>query len=93
MLFKGVAFEQGKLLPTPETIPFRLTRDIVDGMGVFGIEGVFRRCCEKTLTVLKDSKEALITIVEVSSLSSLNILMRVSVMFFVFMACIALVEN
>ena len=32
----GVAFEQGKLLKTPETIPFRLTRDIVDGMGVTG---------------------------------------------------------
>lgn len=27
----GVAFEQGKLLKTPETVPFRLTRDIVSG--------------------------------------------------------------
>ena len=33
----------GKHLPTPETIPFRLTRDIVDGMGVAGVEGTFRR--------------------------------------------------
>ena len=40
----GVAFEQGRILPTPETVPFRLTRDIVDGMGVAGVEGVFRRC-------------------------------------------------
>ena len=39
----GVAFEQGHILPTPETVPFRLTRDIVDGMGVSGVEGVFRR--------------------------------------------------
>ncbi|CAG2055734.1 unnamed protein product, partial [Timema podura] len=39
----GIAFEQGKILPTPETVPFRLTRDIVDGMGVSGIEGVFRK--------------------------------------------------
>jgi ataxia telangiectasia mutated family protein len=39
----GVAFEQGRILPTPETVPFRLTRDIVDGMGVAGVEGVFRR--------------------------------------------------
>lgn len=39
----GVAFEQGKILPTPEIIPFRLTRDIVDGMGITGVEGVFRR--------------------------------------------------
>lgn len=41
--FKGVAFEQGKILPTPETVPFRLSRDIVDGMGITGVEGVFRR--------------------------------------------------
>ena len=39
----GVAFEQGHILPTPETVPFRLTRDIVDGMGVAGVEGIFRR--------------------------------------------------
>lgn len=38
-----MAFEQGKILPTPETIPFRLTRDVVDGMGVTGVEGTFRR--------------------------------------------------
>lgn len=39
----GVAFEQGKMLKTPETVPFRLTRDIVDAMGITGVEGVFRR--------------------------------------------------
>jgi phosphatidylinositol kinase/protein kinase (PI-3 family) len=39
----GVAFEQGKILKTPETVPFRLTQDIVDGMGITGVEGVFRR--------------------------------------------------
>ncbi|XP_078513177.1 serine-protein kinase ATM [Lissotriton helveticus] len=61
----GVAFEQGKILPTPETVPFRLTRDIVDGMGITGAEGVFRRCCEKTMEVMRNSQEALLTIVEV----------------------------
>ncbi|XP_062983150.1 serine-protein kinase ATM [Elgaria multicarinata webbii] len=61
----GVAFEQGKILPTPETVPFRLTRDIVDGMGITGVEGVFRRCCEKTMLVMRNSQEALLTIVEV----------------------------
>jgi len=39
----GVAFEQGKTLRTPEVVPFRLTRDIVDGMGITGCEGVYRR--------------------------------------------------
>ena len=38
----GIAFEQGRILNTPETVPFRLTRDIVDAMGVAGVEGVFR---------------------------------------------------
>ena len=65
---RGVAFEQGKLLPTPETIPFRLTRDLVDGMGIMGIEGVFRCACAKTMQVIRNSKESISTIVEVNNL-------------------------
>ncbi|XP_024973398.1 serine/threonine-protein kinase ATM isoform X4 [Cynara cardunculus var. scolymus] len=61
----GVAFEQGLMLKTPERVPFRLTRDIIDGMGVTGIEGVFRRCCEENLSVMRTNKEALLTIIEV----------------------------
>lgn len=61
----GVAFEQGKFLPTPETVPFRLTRDMVDGMGLTGVEGVYRRCCEKTMEVMRTSQESLMTVVEV----------------------------
>ncbi|KAL5723782.1 non-specific serine/threonine protein kinase [Ranunculus cassubicifolius] len=61
----GVAFEQGLMLKTPERVPFRLTRDIIDGMGVTGVEGVFRRCCEETLSVMRTNKEALLTIIEV----------------------------
>ncbi|XP_070548845.1 serine-protein kinase ATM-like [Ptychodera flava] len=61
----GVAFEQGRILPTPETVPFRLTRDLVDGMGIAEVEGVFRRCCEKTMVVMHNNQEALLTIVEV----------------------------
>lgn len=61
----GVAFEQGKFLPTPETVPFRLTRDMVDGMGLTGVEGVCRRCCEKTMEVMRTSQESLMTVVEV----------------------------
>eukprot|EP00043_Microstomoeca_roanoka_P019528 m.221775 g.221775 ORF g.221775 m.221775 type:complete len:3224 (+) comp17013_c0_seq1:75-9746(+) len=61
----GVAFEQGRLLPTPETIPFRLTRDIIDGMGLSGVEGTFRRCCEKCMVVLRKSAAPLGTILEV----------------------------
>ena len=32
----GVAFEQGRFLNTPELVPFRLTHDVVDGMGAMG---------------------------------------------------------
>lgn len=32
----GVAFEQGRFLNTPELVPFRLTTNIVDGMGATG---------------------------------------------------------
>ena len=61
----GVAFEQGRLLPTPEMVPFRLTRDLVDGMGANGVDGVMRRCSEETLAVLRANKESLLTLVEV----------------------------
>lgn len=61
----GVAFEQGLMLKTPERVPFRLTRDIIDGMGVSGVEGIFRRCCEATLSVMRTNKDALLTIIEV----------------------------
>ena len=32
----GIAFEQGRLLATPERVPFRMTRDMVDGFGISG---------------------------------------------------------
>ena len=55
----GIAFEQGKILPTPETIPFRLTRDMIDGFGPCGVEGIFRKCAETTLKVGIGSKKKL----------------------------------
>ena len=61
----GIAFEQGRMLKTPELVPFRLTPDIVDGMGVMGVEGVMRRCSEAVLRVLRVNREAFVTIAEV----------------------------
>lgn len=46
-------------------VPFRLTRDLVDGMGVCGVGGVFTRSCEAALAVMRANKEALLTIIEV----------------------------
>ncbi|KXZ51143.1 hypothetical protein GPECTOR_13g630 [Gonium pectorale] len=61
----GIAFEQGRFLTTPELVPFRLTRDVVDGLGVNGVEGPFRRCCEETMRVLRSHYESLLTVLEV----------------------------
>ncbi|RYO81555.1 hypothetical protein DL762_007046 [Monosporascus cannonballus] len=61
----GVAFEMGRVLPVPELVPFRLTRDIADGMGVTKTEGVFRRCCEFTLDALREETYSIMTILDV----------------------------
>ncbi|KAF7935754.1 hypothetical protein EAE99_002734 [Botrytis elliptica] len=61
----GVAFEMGRVLPVPELVPFRLTRDIVDGMGITETEGVFRRCCEFTLSALRKEVYSIMTILDV----------------------------
>lgn len=61
----GIAFEQGKCLPTPEMVPFRLTRDMVVGMGVTGVEGVFRKSAEITMQVLRDNQHTILAILQV----------------------------
>ena len=52
-------------MPTPEKVPFRLTRDIVDGFGLSGVDGVFRKCSEETMRVLRAQSSVLMTILEV----------------------------
>lgn len=47
----GIAFEQGRVLNTPEVVPFRLTPDLVAAMGPHGVDGVMTRCCEAVLRV------------------------------------------
>jgi ataxia telangiectasia mutated family protein len=61
----GVAFEVGRILAVPEVVPFRLTRDIVDGMGITQTEGVFRRCCEFVLDALRQRSDTIMTVLDV----------------------------
>lgn len=61
----GIVFEEGRKLRIPEKVPFRLTNDIVDGLGVTGVEGTFRQCSEHTLRVLRESSELVFTVLEV----------------------------
>lgn len=56
---------QGKGLAVPETVPFRLTQNLVDGFGSSGVEGVFRRCSEETLRVMRTSSNVIMTVLEV----------------------------
>ncbi|CAH6720114.1 serine/threonine-protein kinase Tel1p [[Candida] jaroonii] len=61
----GVAFDHGKRLPIPETIPFRLTRDLIDGLGVTGVDGIFRKNSELTLKVLRENQDHIMSILEI----------------------------
>jgi len=47
-----------------EKVPFRLTQNIIDGFGITGVEGVFRRCCEITLRILRENRNSLISVLE-----------------------------
>eukprot|EP00897_Mesotaenium_endlicherianum_P000569 jgi/Mesen1/10512/ME000083S10013 len=57
-------FDKGLALEKPELVPFRLTQNMVDGLGITGYEGVFRRVCEITLSVLRGHRETLMSVLE-----------------------------
>ncbi len=61
----GIAFEQGRFLRTPEVVPFRLTRDLVDGFGAAGLEGAPRRCCQVAMRVCREHADSILTVLEV----------------------------
>ncbi|GMF63994.1 unnamed protein product [[Candida] boidinii] len=61
----GVAFDQGKALPIPETVPFRLTRDIVDGLGITGVDGIFTKTSEHVFRVLRENRQYIEGILDV----------------------------
>lgn len=46
----------------PERVPFRLTRNIVDGMGPCGTEGTFVKVAEETTRILRRNASDLLTI-------------------------------
>ena len=60
----GCLFDKGLVLEKPEMVPFRLTQNIIDGFGVSGLEGVFRKSCEITLGVLRKHRETIMPIME-----------------------------
>ncbi|KAG5487143.1 hypothetical protein CUR178_08155 [Leishmania enriettii] len=58
----GIAFDQSRLLPVPELVPFRLTRNIIDGLGVRGTEGALCPCAEAAMHLLRGKRELVRTI-------------------------------
>ncbi|XP_074597916.1 serine/threonine-protein kinase atr-like isoform X2 [Brevipalpus obovatus] len=55
----NILFNQGELLHVPEIVPFRLTPNTIQAMGVTGYEGAFRRTCETTLSIMRENKDTL----------------------------------
>lgn len=58
LLCLGLTFE------IPEKVPFRLTHNIVDGMGTLGVEGVFRKTCEMILHLIRNERELLVSVLK-----------------------------
>ncbi|KAI9736292.1 MAG: serine/threonine-protein kinase M1 [Cirrosporium novae-zelandiae] len=57
-------FDKGQTFAKPEKVPFRLTHNMVDAFGAYGIDGPFRKCCELTMRILRQNEDTLMTILE-----------------------------
>jgi len=55
-------FNMGETFKIPETVPFRLTHNMVDAFGPVGIEGPFRIGCEIALSVMRREKDVLMSV-------------------------------
>lgn len=55
-------FNLGESFAIPELVPFRLTHNMVFAMGPLGVEGMYRKCCEITLGLLKQESKTLISV-------------------------------
>uniref|UniRef100_A0A1I7WZU0 HET domain-containing protein n=1 Tax=Heterorhabditis bacteriophora TaxID=37862 RepID=A0A1I7WZU0_HETBA len=60
----NICFDKGKHLRVPETVPFRLTQNIVHALGPTQVEGVFRESCGHVLATLREGREVLLTVLE-----------------------------
>lgn len=68
----GILFEKGRLLSVPEMVPFRLTRELVDCLGLEGVDGLLRAQMEFCLRLLRRHKDLIVTILEVFLHDPLN---------------------
>ncbi|CAE7473755.1 ATR, partial [Symbiodinium sp. KB8] len=57
-------FDKGLTLSIPEIVPFRASPNMLDGMGITGYEGVFRRASEACMHTLRESQGILLAQLE-----------------------------
>lgn len=57
-------FDKGQRFEIPERVPFRLTQNMVDAMGVTGCDGVFRKSAEITMKILRENRDSLMSVLE-----------------------------
>ena len=57
-------FEKGCRLKVPEVVPFRLTANIMDAFGIFREKGIFQKCCEVVLRVLRKNQKNILSYLE-----------------------------
>ncbi|KAL0080268.1 hypothetical protein J3Q64DRAFT_1644429, partial [Phycomyces blakesleeanus] len=60
----NVCFEKGMRLRVPELVPYRLSQNLYNALGIAGADGVFRIAAEETLRVLRKHKEVFITLLD-----------------------------
>ncbi|CAF0981896.1 unnamed protein product [Adineta ricciae] len=60
----NICFEKGKKLRVPEKVPYRLTQNLQNALGIAGLDGVFSLSSENVLGILRNGKEILLNLLE-----------------------------
>ena len=57
-------FWRGLEFTVPEKVPFRLSPNLVDGMGCTAFQGTFQKSCVIALRILRENKDTLMSVLE-----------------------------
>lgn len=60
----NAVFGKGETFTVPERVPFRLTPNMINAMGLAGYEGAYRRVAEITMAVLRKNHEMVVSVLE-----------------------------
>lgn len=60
----NICFEKGHNLRVPEKVPFRMTQNIQHALGLTGCEGLFKLSSQQVLSILRQKRETLLTLLE-----------------------------